>query len=312
MLKFAVAKSLMGRFHERSFGEQNLVRTLVRTTYICYALVAVVVVMVLAMMFSGNARIPNTTEDFTKLTRVQFFAQNFMTIWLTGTDKDVPAIKEMVSAPSALPDKWNPEPMEISDLNVADIKSTGGVAFTEWVVTVGATLIPPGTAVPQRNYFAVTVIEKDGSFRALTMPRPVNITRAPVSVQTGYTNSVGSATPLGTSVTNFVAAFYTQNTSGSLGRYVSSDFDPVPIANSPYTSAEVLSIKSREAVDMQNGTAGDTAELLVTIKSAMSLSTYNTIEVPMTVQRTDNGQWLVSSIEDITKISDDHVAVGGN
>lgn len=303
-------KAIVTRAHVAHFSDKNLVKTVKRTTYFTYALVVVVALLAIGLLFNRGPEIPDTAAEFTRLTRIEFFSKNFMTLWLTATDKDASALKEMLSDPAVAPSTWNSEPIAVADLNVVDMTPTSDGELTEWLVDIGVTVTAPGSTVPQRAYFAVTVIEKAGGLRALTLPRPINIDRAAVDVTPDYKNIVGISTPIGSNVANFVDAFYTQNASGSLGRYVSGNFAANTIAHSPYSSSEVLEIKSNSAVDAATADSGTTAALLVTIKAAISVTTFNTFTVPITVSRAENGQWLVDSIDDITRATETHVGVG--
>lgn len=285
--------------HEYLFSEQRFVSTVKRSLYLAWGTALVLMIMVLVMIMKPAPVIPNTTDDYDRLTRVQFFARNYFTLWSTGTEADASAIKTMLADPSVNPGTWNTEPLDVSDLNVADITSSDQGPTTQWVVTIGATLIKPGSDAPQRNYFVVTVLEQNDSMKALTLPRIANHARPDLTAVSAYPNSVGPTTPLGTSVSNFIAAYFTSE-SGSLGRYVSSNFKAEPIVGSPYTSTEIVTIHSTRTVDTKGAKEGTRVELLVTVKAAISLSTFNTLDVPITASAVDNGQWTIDSIDTLS------------
>lgn len=288
--------------HQRKFNDKNLLKTVTQSVYLTAVMAVILVLTLMILIFRPGPAIPDTTADFNTLTRVQFFAQNFTHAWLTGTERDVPAIKQMAADPDGIPGKWNTEPMEVSDLSVADITSVVDDPYTEWVVTVGATIVAPGTAAPQRAYYEVTVIQKGEALRAFTMPRPVNLTRPSLNIGSAYTKSIGLNSPIGTAVTNFTQAFYTQNAAGSLGRYVSANFDDEPLANSPYTSAEVIAITTNSEDDPAAAAGGDSVTVMVAAKLGMSLTTFSTVNIPMRLVAQDNGQWVVDALEEMTEI----------
>lgn len=313
MSKFESVKATGVRVNNRLFGEGHLVSTVVRTTYLAWLTALVLLAVVITMLVTPAPEKPDSTADFTTLSRVQFFATNFTTLWLTGTGSDAEAIRQMVGDVSILPGEWNREPVEVQDINVADIKSQNDGDNTEWVLTMGATLIPPGRGTPQRSYYDVTVIERGGTFRALTMPRLVHHARPELAAEPAYTDSVAPTSALGTAVANFITAYYGPDASGSLGRYVSSSFAGSPVADSPYSTVAVTEIKARNLPDPNAVAAGDTTAILATVKASLSSTTFHTLSVPMTVKRTDDGQWLIDSIEQWTKITGSnatHTATG--
>ncbi|MFT7021413.1 MAG: hypothetical protein ACJA07_000490 [Rhodococcus sp. (in: high G+C Gram-positive bacteria)] len=284
------------------FDESRFLKNLKMSVITTYITAFVMIFLLVFLAFRPAPPVPNTTEDFNRISRVQFFAQNYLTLWLTGTASDGAAVKQMLGDEKAAPSEWNTEPVEVSDLNVARLESNSAGPDTQWVVTIGATLVRPGTGAPQRNYFAVTVMDHDGSLAALTLPRVVNNSRPQITVDSAYNGQISTSSTLGTTVTNFVSAFYTSQ-SGALGRFVSSNFTAEPIVNSPYTATNVVRIDSRSEVDVQNAAEGTAVDLLVTVKASTSVTTFTTLQVPLKVHAIDNGQWVVDAISDLTYFS---------
>lgn len=286
------------RGHQYLFSDRHFVGTVKATVYMAAVAVVLATVAVVITATRTTPPIPDTTADFNRLVRVEFVAKNYLKLWLTGTSEDADLVKAMVTDPAQLPHSWSSEPLGVSDLNVADIASMvdADTHFTQWSVTIGATLTVPGSDIPSRNYFAVTLMDQpDSALKALTLPRIVNHQRKDVVVASSYDNAVPSGSALATTVANFAAAYYTTAQSGSLGRYVSSSFTLHPIASSPYTGTEVISIKSEEPFS-KNAAPDTTLNLMVTIRASVSTTTFQSLSVPMTVHAIDNGQWVIDDL----------------
>ena len=290
------------------FSEAGLMRTIKRNTYILFATALLAVGTFFLVLLTPTPQIPDSTREFATMQRVQFFSTNFLTVWLTGTERDAPTIKQMVSDTSVLPSKWGTEPVEISDINVADLnRSDGEDAETEWWIKLGVTIVPPNSGTPQRLYYLVTVIEQNESLRALTMPRLVDHSRPSVDVSPAFDSNASVTSSLGTTVNSFTSAYFTAG-EGTLGRFVSSSFTGAPIPNSPYTSADALVIRTNGNVNVDQYEVGKSVSILVTVRAGFSLTTFHTMDVPMTVHRTDNGTWQVDSVDDAVSISNQTVA----
>lgn len=286
------------------FREDRFVTTVKRGFYVAVVAVLLAVIAVLISSMRTIPNPPNTTEDFNRLNRVQFFAQNFVTLWLTGTAADATTMKAMVTSPDIIPATWSTDPLDISNINVADIEAnTIYSGTTQWVVTVGVTLTPPGSDQPQRSYFATTVMDRPGTtIKALTLPRIVNIARPTITVDGDYTHPVNTATPLAQAVANFANAYYTAQT-GSLGRFVSSDFHADPIVNSPYTGVELLALRAHDNVPA-TAAPGTTLDVMATIKASISLTTFQTLNVPLTMKAIDRNQWVVDALPTLSWFGD--------
>lgn len=291
------------------FTDAALLRTIKRTTYVSYVTAIVVIALVVVGFLRTSPSMPDTTREFSTMQRVQFFSTNFLTVWLTGTERDAPTIKQMVSDPAVLPSKWGTEPVEISDVNVADLSRSDAGSEVEWWVKLGVTVVPPNKGLPQRLYYLVTVIERDEAMRALTMPRIVDHSRPSVDVKPAYDSSVSITSSLGTTVSEFSTAYLTSG-DGSLGRYVSSSFVGAPIPNSPYTSADVLVINAAEPVNADQFEIGKQVRILATVRAGFSMTTFHTMQIPLTVHRTDNGTWQIDSVDTLVPIADQTVVTG--
>lgn len=201
----------------------------------------------------------------------------------------------MSSVPASF--SLNPDPMRVTDLNITDVlwTPTEG-AEVEWAFTVAATAVPPGSTA-SRNFYRVTFVEKDGAFQAITLPRIINQGTTPIRIATKYTSNTALDGVLGKTLANFAKSYLVPGDSASLGRYVSERFDGAPISGSPYTAVKVTSINVEEgSPDPATAGPGSTVEVMVTVQASVSLTTFTTMQLPLRVSSTANGQWLVDAI----------------
>lgn len=257
----------------------------------------------LAMLLSLAALIfvvvtkPPTAESvdstITSYTKAEYFAKNFLLVWLAGGPKLNERFSEMSSASQKI--TLNPDPMTVTDINTTDVLKTPAGPETEWAFTLAATAIPPGGSM-SRNFYRVTFVEKDGAFQAITLPRLTAQDSTPIRVDTVYTGGVDLASVLGKNVANFAKAYLVPGGAGNLGRYVSERFVGGPIANSPYTGVEITNISHSGDVDPTGIEAGGSLEIMVTVKASVSSTTFTTMQLPLRVSATANGQWLVEAI----------------
>ncbi|ORB77501.1 hypothetical protein BST46_24165, partial [Mycobacterium timonense] len=122
----------------------------------------------------------------------------------------------------------------------------------------------------------------------------VNDTARNFEVKPYYTIGVDLKGPLGTTVANFMTAYYTANNAGVLGRFVTTNFTDTPIAASPYTSVEVKSIQlGKDSIDPSQAKPGDSVSALVPATASASTTTFNTIDATLRLTLSNNKQWLV-------------------
>ncbi|GAB4987881.1 MULTISPECIES: conjugal transfer protein [Mycobacterium] len=231
-------------------------------------------------------------REINHFTKSQFFAQNFFLVWAAGDAKDAEKLASMTALPGQ--PELNPNPFTVLYINPSDVKVTPAGDQTEWEWVFGATIVLPEAGASTRSYYKVTVVESGGSFKALQWPRPVNDTARNFEVKPYYTIGVDLKGPLGTTVANFMTAYYTANNAGVLGRFVTTNFTDTPIAASPYTSVEVKSIQlGKDSIDPSQAKPGDSVSALVTAKASASTTTFNTIDATLRLTLSNNKQWLV-------------------
>lgn len=287
------------RLHKSMFGQARFTTTLQWGFYLAVFAVVTSLLALLITATRSTPAAPNLAESFNRISRVQFVAQNFVRLWLTGTEQSKAAFKSMLTDPTAAPTVWPTDPVGISDVNVADfaVNTAKDGETMQWYVVIGATLTTSGNDNATRNYYAVNLMDRPGtSVRAVSLPRIVNLVRPGVTVALDYPNTVPMNSTLASAVANFANAYYTDQT-GSLPRYTTREFTEQPIISSPYTSTELLSIKSNQAY-ANSAKPGVELDLLVQVKMSISLTSFQVQSVPMKVRATDNGQWLVADLSD--------------
>lgn len=228
--------------------------------------------------------------------RMSFFATNFLSLWLMGDESNKDQLEQMYAGTIR---NINTSPVQAERLNVADIAetTTGDMSpARQWEVTIAANVSSPGASNVTRMFYTVTLHQHGNSFKAEKLPTPTNDPGESFTVTPRYQGTVDTGGAAGNAVNNFIAAFYTQNESGSLGRFVASSFDHDPLNNSVYTGAEVLNMETSRMENLDSMGSGDTFDVMVTMKLSSTSSTFVTSQVYLTLEKTDNGQWLVADI----------------
>jgi len=274
-------------------------RSFFATAAAAWAALALVLLLAAVMIFRPTQKPVDVLNEINAFVNAEFFAHNFLLVWLAGGPNEAEKLVSMSAMPGQ--PEMNKDPFTVMDINtVPPVLRTPAGNETEWALTLAATLVPPGgSGTSMRSYFRVTFLEAGGTYKALMWPRPVNATSRAVQIAPFYGQGVGLNTPLGTSVTNFMTAFYTSNNGGTLGRYVSADFTDEPITNSPYSSVQVTTIQAGDgSPDPASAEPGDTIHLLATAKAASSTTTFNTISAPLRLTLSPNRQWLVDGFDE--------------
>ena len=257
---------------------------------------AIVLVLLLgAFLIATRPESPvNTYKALTEYSRAEYFARNYLLMWLAGSPRVEDRFAEMTSV-ADIKLSLNPDPMTVTDINVTDVLRTPAGPETEWSFTLAATTIPPGSTM-SRNFYYVTFVEHDGAFQAITLPRLTDSTVVPIKIATIYTQHAALDGTLGKMLANFVQAYIIPGASGSLGRYASESFNHSPIAGSPYTSVRITGIQVAGDKQVSDAQPGNSFDVLVTVKTSVSTTTYTTQQLPLRVSMTPNNQWLVDAI----------------
>lgn len=246
-----------------------------------------------------NQKIPTVIEiqqEITRDSRAEFQAQNFLTVWLTGTDIDKNTLNQFTTNNPV--NKLNEQPVTVYDINTADKKlqrdTENGQRY--WTFTLAATVDTPGIG-PQRNYYQVDVRHdpKTDTFTMNNLPRPVNYQRDTTTFKNNYEAPVSTQSPLYTAANNFTQAYLTQGQSGTLGRYVTENFTDQPLANTTYTSATIDKVLTETGINEQNIPTGGTIKIIVRANAYTTPTTYQVIDLPLELVKQSNGQYLVQS-----------------
>lgn len=238
----------------------------------------------------------DTFKALSAYQRAEYFARNFLLVWLAGSPRQVDIYKEMTSIDGKL--ELNPDPMTVTDINIMDVSrtTTDKPDEVEWAYTLAASTIPPG-ATATRNFYRVTFVEKNGAFQVISLPRLTSKGITPIKVATVYGQHAALDGTLGKMLANFSKAFLVPGgDSGALGRYASEKFTEQPIKTSPYTSVKITAIQVAKDKPVTDAKPGDSFDVLVTVKASISTTTFTTMQLPLKVSMTPNNQWLVDSI----------------
>lgn len=264
--------------------------------------IAILLVLLLGF-FMVSTRPPTPVETYTALTqynRAEYFARQYLLIWLAGSDRLSDQLSEMTSV-GERKIELNPDPLKVTDINVVSVKRwiTDVEDETEWSFTLAATTLPPG-GQRSRNYYEVTFVEKDGAFQAITLPRLTTVSTTPVTVATKYGQKVALDGTLGKTLSGFVQAYLAPG-KNSLSGYVSEEFKYPPVSGAPYSSVKVTSIEATGGAqvggkEVSAAQPGDSFDILVTVRASVSATTWVTMQLPLRVHMTSNSQWLVDDI----------------
>lgn len=247
-----------------------------------------------------EANMPRATaiqEEVTLDSRAQFYAQNFFTLWLTGSQESSTNLAEFYNA-IPLTD-LSPSPYVAADINVA-AKRLSQINGAErlWTFTFGATTQAPGTSNLVRNYYDVSVVQKDGGFKIVKLPEAVNYTSKVLKAENAYTVRVSDTSPLYQVSLNFAAAYLTPAGGSSFGRYVTGTFEGSPLSNSPYTATDIRGVLVPSGVVPETMEAGASTDVLIRVRASTSQTTYVHMDITVTATKQENGQWLISSFTD--------------
>lgn len=277
----------------------------VRERALVFALISGPLALLLSLIvgvaaITAVSRIPtpvNTYAAISDVARVQNYARTALVLWLSGSKPSEKPLLARKTAEQSI--SLSENGFEVFAVDPVDVVRYQGSDAVEWVVTLSATLVPPGSGASQVNRYAVTVLERDGSYQLLTWPAIVNGTSETFTVSSKYTVPVDRNGSLGQSLERFVTAYLTSTgTATSLGQYVSAQFTGSAILDSPYSSVEILEINAL-ADSPQPATAkpGTQLGVLLRVKAIAAVTTWSVMDLPLKVTLGANNVWLVDGIE---------------
>ena len=167
-----------------------------------------------------------------------------------------------------------------------------------WQATFAVRFVAPGTNSAQISRYMVTVLDRDGDYQLLIWPSIVNVDTQLFKVATKYTNPVDSDGPLAQSLDRFVTAYLTsQDGATSLGQFVSAKFAGSAISNSPYSTAEIETIKASADTPVPAKAVPYRVESAVTVKASAAIETWSVMQLALRVSLGANNVWLVDGID---------------
>lgn len=259
--------------------------------------------MVMAMVVLVSVvltRLPKPVDTFTAITdvtRVQNYARNSLLLWMGGSTQAQATLMSRSSASQNI--ELSPVPFEVRSIDPSDIVRWQGYDAVLWQATFAVTFVAPGTNSAQISRYMVTVLDRDGDYQLLIWPSIVNVDTQLFKVATKYTNPVDSDGPLAQSLDRFVTAYLTsQDGATSLGQFVSAKFAGSAISNSPYSTAEIETIKaSADTPVPAKAEPGTELKVLVTVKASAAIETWSVMQLALRVSLGANNVWLVDGID---------------
>lgn len=261
-------------------------------------LVSLMAVALAVAVVSSMPRPVNTYTAIADAARAQNYARSALLLWLSGTAKSEKPLLARNAAEQSV--NLSDAGFEVFSIDPVSIDRRQGTDAAEWTVTLAATLVVPGSGVSQVNTFVVPLLERGGDYQLLAWPRITSTPGHPFTVASRYTVPVERTGPLGQAAQRFVTAYLTSTGSGgSLGQFVSAQFSGGPLADSPYSSVEVESIKAL-AGDPQPSSAkpGTQVSVLVRVKASASAGTWSIMDLPLRMSLGTNKVWLVDGFDD--------------
>lgn len=248
------------------------------------------------------ARTPKPVDVYRAIAatqRAEHFASDSLLLVLAGNSSMEKKLIARKSDEESIPLSINGfEVFTISPVDVQRYPGTDGAV--EWVVTLSATRVVPGTdGVPRTNNYLVTLIERNASFQLLTLPRIVNPTTESFTVASAYTAAVDKNGALGKALNGFVTAYLTTGQPGvSLRDYISAQFTGSPITDSPYNAVDIEWIRALNgSKDISTAKPGDVFNVLVRVRASASQDTWTTLDIPVQVSMADNANWWVDGFD---------------
>ena len=250
--------------------------------------------------WSAHSKQPLPPESYIRLnmiaSQVELIADQVVRLSLTGEEKnlqDRQRLAAMVVDPRAV--EFPKRPWNVISTHVSSVRRVAQEPDSaEWEVEVLVGYSAPGSGAVQFNTMIVNILSSQGAYKVTALPRLDDFRRPPMQVGPGYTEAVDVNSALGTAVADFAAAYYKRG-GEDLGRLVTRDFSGTPLKDSPFTSTSVRMILASQATPTDPA-AGDSVDLLATIRGVASENTWYNMQVPLRLVYTDQGQWAVSEI----------------
>ncbi|GAS99287.1 hypothetical protein MMAG44476_27048 [Mycolicibacterium mageritense DSM 44476 = CIP 104973] len=260
-------------------------------------LMVMATVVLTAVILTRLPKPVDTFDAITDVTRVQNYARNSLLLWMGGSTQAQTPLMARSSAAQNI--ELSPVPFEVRSIDASDIVRWQGYDAVLWQATFAVTFVSPGSSSAQISRYMVTVLDRDGDYQLLIWPSIVNVDTQPFKVASKYTNPVDSSGPLGQSLDRFVSAYLaSEEGATSLGQYVSAKFVGSAISDSPYSRAEIESIKGSADTPMPaKPEPGTELKVLVTVKASAAIETWSVMQLALRVSLGANNVWLVDGID---------------
>lgn len=216
------------------------------------------------------------------------FAQRVVLTWLTATQDSPDALLALVKDAqlSTLPR----QAFVAKDVTVARIEQVDGT----WSVTV-ATTVTDARKVTARRFFQVPVRIDAGTVSALSLPAPVSPPSVAPASTTAYREPLGSASPQGQTVAQFLAAYLTG--AGDVDRYLTPGVTLAALSPAPYTSVRLDDLSADTSTE-QAGAAQDGLRIRVLAAATAAVTPQQSASVTYALTLTARaGRWEITAID---------------
>lgn len=283
-----------------------------------WALTGPIALILALLLLVAVVRMPDPAEhdvpaEIAATDNAKNWASNYLLLWLGGTgpsrgedeSPNLRLLREMSSVPGefTLPTS----PYTVQDISPVSATAIPAGEDTIWRMEMSATVVSPGSSGVTRLQYALDITEHSGGYQATALPRLVNSTTTPFSINTLYAEHADPSSAMYKSAEAFATAYLTPDTGGNFGATVSGNYSGVPLTNSPYSKVTVTSVMfylPDMSVDMLNVQSGDVAHALITVRAESSTSTFNYTQLPVKMVVLDNLQWAVDAMEDFVDIGE--------
>lgn len=286
----------------------NLVKVSILSGPVALVLAVLTFVYAFAQPDPNEYDVPAEVGD---VISVQNWADDYVLLWLggesdrSGESENLTSLRNRTAAPVSVE-------LASTPFSVQNIRPTGqpevhrlGGGEAIWRVYVEAQVVVPGASSVKRYTYGVDVFENNGEYIAQALPHQVAQQSTPFSVNTLYSEVAGPETAIGQSAQAFAESYLVPQSGGQLGSTVSANFTGQPLADSPYTTVELVDVSyypEDSSFDSMAVSPGEKINALITVRASSTSTTFNLTQLPVSMVVMDNGQWAVDHFADYVDV----------
>lgn len=284
-------------------------------TFVYYSGPVALLIVLLVSAFLVATRPPspvNTYRALSKSASAEYFAKDVFRTWISGKgggpdfSPSEKKIDGMVSSIDKL--RLSGDPVRLTGYTVTDVErnvSSDG-RYVQWAYEITASMVIPGGAV-STNRFRVTFLESDGAYQVIALPYMIPNSVVPMKVDSVYAMNIDHNSVLFKRIEGFSKAYLAgKQTRTDISGYVTSDFNSGAVQNTPYTDVKVSDAKAASDKEPAGAGVGETFQVMVTAKVYLTVDSFVTMQLPLTVVQPKDGQWAVQSVDTIVDFGEVH------